>query len=193
MEDFPWPESGDELFRERDRIEDAWIHPSTVNFVVYADSYKQEADELVKSAVGKKTKSDKFIFPILYLYRHHIELQMKFIIRTARRLPGEDDPDYKHHRLKKLWRECRSIIEEAFPHGENDDIEVVENVVIEFAQADPGSYTFRYPEDKKEEPTIEGEEFIDLFNLYEVMQKTSNFFDGSGDGIYDMADSIPRR
>lgn len=184
-EEYPWPEKGDRVFEESSRPGDPWIHPTSVNFISYADSYKEAADELVKSAAGSKVKSDTLIFPILYLYRHHIELQMKFIIRTWRRLPQEEAPDYKHHRLRDLWQECRSIIEKAFPEEENRDVEVVENVVHELAESDPGSFTFRYPVDKDDEPTIEESQSIDLANLYEVMAKTSHFFDGAGSGVYE--------
>jgi hypothetical protein len=189
-EDYLWPEEDDRLFLADDPMEDAWIHPSSVNFAAYADSYKRAADHLVKKAIAKNKEQDFLIYPILFLYRHHIELQMKYIIRMWYRR-DEDRPNYMHHRLGDLWRECRKIIEEAFPDDESDDVEIVEEVIRELVEADPGSFTFRYPVDKKEQPVFEEERFISLQNLYEVMQKTSHFFDGVDGGIDAMIQASP--
>jgi hypothetical protein len=186
---YSWPEEGDRLFISEDRMEDAWIHPSNVNFVAYADSYKRAADHLVKKAIAKK-KQDFLIYPILFMYRHHVELQMKYIIRTWYRRRDER-PDYQHHRLGDLWRECQTIIDEAFPHDDSDDVEIVDEVIRELVEADPGSFNFRYPVDRDEQSVFEEEKFISLQNLYEVMQKTSHFFDGTGNGIAAMVQDSP--
>jgi len=189
-EDYSWPEKGDQLFISEDPMEDAWIHPSSVNFVAYADSYKRAADHLVKQAIAKNKEQDFLIYSILFLYRHHVELQMKYIIRMWYRR-DEDRPNYMHHRLGDLWRECRKIIEEAFPNDGSDDVEIVAEVIRELVEADPGSFTFRYPVDKKEQPVFEEERFISLQNLYEVMQKTSHFFGGVDGGVDAMIQASP--
>lgn len=112
FDDYAWPEEGDRLFISEDRMEDAWIHPFSANFGAYADSYKPAADHLVKKAIAKKKEQDFLIYPILFMYRHHVELQMrvelqmKYIIRTWYRRTDER-PDYLHHRLEDLWQKCR--------------------------------------------------------------------------------------
>jgi predicted nucleotidyltransferase len=191
MEDYSWPEDGDQLFLSNDPMEDAWIHPSSINFVVYADSYKRAADHLVKEAIRKHKEQDSLIYPILFLYRQHIELQMKYIIRTWYRRRKNEAPNYMHHNLERLWQGCREIIEEAWPSGDSDDVDIVEEVIHELAEADPGSFTFRYPIDTNDEPVIEEETFIDLRNLYVVMEKTSHFLDGCGEGITAMVQDSP--
>lgn len=171
-------------------MKDARIHPFSLNFVAYADSYKRAADQLVKKAIAKEKEQDFLIYPILFMYRHHVELQMKYIIRTWYRRKDER-PDYLHHRLEDLWKECRTIIKDAFPHDDSDDVEIVDEVIQELIEADPRSFNFRYPVDRKEQPVFEEEKFISLQNLYEVMQKTSHFFDGCGEGITAMVQDSP--
>lgn len=130
-EDLPWPEQGDSLFQESGRMSDAWIRPSDANFTVYAYSYREAAERLLKSAAaGGGHDSDLLIYPILFLYRHHVELQLKHIITEWRRHPDHSGPGYMHHGLKDLWRECGKIFEEVFPDSDDEATETVEKVIL---------------------------------------------------------------
>lgn len=182
--EYSWPEEGDRLFR-RSEIDDAWIHPTHINFVMFAASYKKAANFLVESAIGDRFRADELVYPIIFLYRHHVELQMKDIINTWRSLQGKAGPNFMHHRLKDLWCECREIIQEVFPGDNHTDTDVVEHIIKELAEADPGSFSFRYPVNKDGEMILESENYIDLINLREVIEKVSHYLDGTGTGVYE--------
>lgn len=122
-------------------------------------------------------------FSELVLYRHHIELQLKYIITEWRKHPDHSGSGYMNHRLKDLWRKCRKIIEEVFPDSDDEATEAVEKVIFELAEVDPGSYAFRYPISKNGNIMLDEERYIDIENLFLVIQKVSNYLDGSASGV----------
>ena len=79
------------------------------------EGYKTAADELVEQALGAKNvgRLDTFIFPILFLYRHFIELELKWIFLVY---SDGDSPvkksvlDKVKHNLMKIWKETKPIL-----------------------------------------------------------------------------------
>ncbi|MFT7087557.1 MAG: hypothetical protein ACJAZX_000994 [Rickettsiales bacterium] len=53
------------------------------NFLsVYASGYKEAANLIAEQIMGKRVyKKYAMIYPIMYLYRHYLELQLKNLIR----------------------------------------------------------------------------------------------------------------
>jgi hypothetical protein len=77
----PWPQKYDKLFKG-----DAdWWHNACLNFsldmgIGYVYGYKKAADILVEYIKDTKTNQDYLVYPIVFLYRHHLELIIKEII-----------------------------------------------------------------------------------------------------------------
>jgi hypothetical protein len=136
------------------------------------------ADRLVEGL--RDGEQDFLVYPIVFLYRHYIELELKELIRDGSRLLNKPRNRPAGHHLEKLWPQCRKILQEAFPEEPHADFDAMGELLIQFAQVDPTSTGFRYPEDTQGKPSLPGVTHIDLANLSEVVRKMAGFFDGAG-------------
>ena len=75
-----------------------------------------------------------------------------------------------------LWPVFREIAA-FFGEGDKDALVAVEKIAMEFAKIDPGSFTFRYPQDRKGNQIAIDMESIDLEQLRGVMAGVGNFFE----------------
>ena len=191
MGERPWPKKGDALFRQGDTRTDAWIHPMDVNFTIYADLYMKGAENLLHSITPGRRDEELLIYPILFLFRHHVELQVKYILSVWCDYEEEDfGQKYGTHNLKYLWDECRKVLDEVFPGEDDEATDAVEEMILELNEIDPQSMSFRYPINKKGEISFGEERFFSWENLYLAMQKMSNYFDGVSVGIGDYYDQM---
>jgi len=76
---------------------------SVGSWIVYADSFKKAADRLVEHVARERGDLDFFILPIMFLYRHSLELQLKDLVLLSGALLGCDaDKSLDDHRLTPL-------------------------------------------------------------------------------------------
>ncbi|MDO6803942.1 hypothetical protein Q4595_15940 [Wenyingzhuangia sp. 1_MG-2023] len=122
-----------------------------------ADSYKNSADLLVENIQNEHNKWTVF-FPIIYLYRHSIELYFKAIIKE----------ENTTHDLTKLLIYFNKIIETKF--NTNPPI-WFENMVKSFNDFDPRSTSFRYGNIEWEEEMV-----IDLKHIKKIINWSSESF-----------------
>jgi hypothetical protein len=176
--DFRWPSATDQLFA-------APVHWGTAAVVAQdtdhrhffmMEGYKEAADLLAEAAASYRPHRDRLLYPVVFCYRHYLELALKYVITTHGQLAGVS-PNTEDHDLDKLWPDVRRIIESVDPDNANGpDVEVMQRCVAEFAKIDPGSFTFRYPTSKKGLPVVVAFEYLDLKQLKETMEGIANFF-----------------
>jgi hypothetical protein len=144
-------------------LDEAWRHGGLVggwfavdNFEL-ADAYKLAGDTLVKTALSE-VDVHELLYPIFYSYRHALELYLKAIL----------SPKNKRHDLQALLQRLGEYLNRehaaSIPAWFN-------NVVLEFAEFDPESTTFRFSEEGvfSRRTGDSGEFWIDLVHLREVM------------------------
>jgi hypothetical protein len=184
-QDFRWPAVGDRLFVEPAHwSEGAKVGGHTFHrLVMMMDGYKEAADALVDVTASEKHRANVLVYPILFCYRHYIELALKYVLLMYGGLGGVE-PNTKDHDLEDLWRDVRRVIETTSSGEEDPDLEAVEAVIAEFAKIDRGSFTFRYPTDKKGQLLEIAVERVDLERLRDTMNGVTNFFMGA-DGFLD--------
>ncbi len=177
------PELGDRLFQHvnppaRRERQGSWL--------AYARSYKASADRLVQYA--DPNGSDADVYPILFLYRHYVELEMKSIaaltcvVQSANK--GDNlafqrlQPLLKTHNLTDLRPAFHSacfvvgFISERFLESLN----AFDSCVEELNTIDPGSYAFRYPIDRKLTPQLSQFTNVDLNHLKTIIDKFAVLF-----------------
>ena len=91
-----------------------WHNNASLNYMpdhstAYTEGYRRAAEILI----DQRRDQDFLVYPILFLYRHHIELLIKQVIGLALKLA--DDPDqhpYKKddHNLNRLWSAAQKLI-----------------------------------------------------------------------------------
>jgi hypothetical protein len=172
----PWPKNGDKLFSTQTDGSEAMIAGVSVSFGSFAASFKDAANLLVAHLDSHTSyERDRLIIPVIYLYRHHVELMLKAIIDRGDELyQTQRLKECMHHRLVDLWHVAKEMIV-----GNElctiQETKVVEDIIREFADADPISFSFRYPVDKDLNKLPPQWHKISVANLQNTMTKLSNF------------------
>lgn len=136
-----------------------------------AEKYKEAADTLAAAAVKGEVILDRAILPIAFLYRHVLELLIKDIIFTSRCIEDEDNDYPQHHNLKDLWAEVMRLLKKHYGKEFPKELDYMQNIIDDFHAHDPWSISFRYPTDKKGNPTQGTFWRIDINNFCEVMNR----------------------
>ena len=135
------------------------------------DAYHRAARLLVDDFSARNGYNDLDAYPIVYLYRHSIELMMKAILTVGNKLSGllgdprlETRDIYTHHSLARNIKQIKRIFEavdwtDAFEQAGMGKGEF-ERVVEEFEQIDASSMTFRYPITKDGRPSLAEKHFV---------------------------------
>lgn len=125
---------------------------------------------------------DTWVFPILFLYRQYLELQMKDMVLNYGNMNTAEKKKFlkdSSHSLKKVWNKLKPILLDS---GLNDkeikDVEIVEGYIEQFHQRDLDSIKFRYPIGKELNRVVDREYRINLKNLRDRMKELENFFNG---------------
>ncbi|MFG6510623.1 MULTISPECIES: hypothetical protein [unclassified Sulfitobacter] len=182
--EFRWPSPDDEAFSVADDpSENATISDDGfARLVLMTEGYKRAADLMVEAAAGDNLSRDTLVFPIIFNYRQFLELSLKYQIATFGPAVGVE-PNWTSHDLAKLWAEFLAIMER-FGTADPDEVDpVVERIILEFAKIDPGSYSYRYPVDRKGNPVPVAYPDLHLPTLADVMQGVAGYFTGC-DGYF---------
>lgn len=188
------PPRGINLFSaSSDRNADAIIGNRGIRWGLYCGGYKQAADALVDHFFKEHDYSayhDAQAYPIIFLYRHYLELRLKELFISYGYLSG-DSAEVRGHRLITLWRkvcERAKRVSTESTYEIDADMEALEDIIKQFDSIDQNSDVFRYPvlSDGKTQalPPIQ----IGLQQLKEVMHWASDVLDGWNDGVYQYID-----
>jgi len=141
---------------------------------LYAGGFLQAADRLVHGCRGMPYE-DALIYPILNLYRHHLELELKYLVRYCK--GGERFRDWltKTHSLMELWNCMTQIYPRFGTWTSAESTEGCHRLLSEFDQHDRNSQSSRYPEDKHGKQTLLALETVDLQILKLGVHKISHY------------------
>ncbi len=115
---------------------------------MYADSYREAADFLSQNVNSSLQRIDLFVYPVLFLYRHHLELLLKLIIKKGKILLDEKQENTKHHKLNKLWFITKDIIGKIWEDAyDSPSFKLIEQIIHDYVQVDGRGVNFRYSPD----------------------------------------------
>ncbi len=168
----------------------------------YSSGYRAAAFALAKEVCEAQNGRDRLVYPIVYLYRHHIELILKSIIIIASSLLDRDMFESPHgHRLYDLWTILRPLLnpvcalvpEEPFAL---EDIDGVEWYIAQLNEHDPDGQRFRYATTKqgkkitKDVPSLKEDlVHINIRVFAEGMEKLANYLEGIEAWFSDLIDA----
>src|SRR5688572_8051597 len=129
------------------------VHFTFPDFRIWALAYTHSARTLKRSLLARYRFSDYEAYPLVFLYRHALELHLKNLIVRAVDLSSlvGDEPLMDRlratHRLPVLLSLARRLLASHYP---NDDfiagtLRSLDGVVADLDAIDPDSMTFRYP------------------------------------------------
>jgi hypothetical protein len=167
--DFPW--------------DDEWDYAYQQGYFWAGDNL---AHDLIDREAIEKAPAGRELYgvdlPMLYCYRHFLEISLKRLIQVLVPLTDLDVSSdiNKEHGLMPLWNEAKRLMAAAFsPPSAGDDTEQhVERAINDFHQYDPSSQTFRYRRDTSGKPHEDRLPHADLRQLIKTMRGLHNYFQG---------------
>lgn len=149
-----------------DDIDETWTHAALFGGMVdgahddysLANNFRMAGDILIQRGL-EHFGAYELLYPVLYNYRHAIELYLKAIVKPVKR----------NHDLAGLMNQFKNLLKER--HNVNVPT-WFENVIEEFNKFDPDSTTFRYPG----QTNASEELMVNLPELQKIMSIISDSF-----------------
>jgi hypothetical protein len=140
------------------------------DFGVFSKGYTLAANRLAGFLFEAQRFSDYEAYPIVFLYRHAIELSLKHIIYTSAKLAAFkhlDDVDrglQNSHDLKRLSGIVATLLATLFPKdaGLRQAIAMVTETCREFSEIDPRSDGYRYPINREGQVSTNRHQVVNL-------------------------------
>ncbi|TML00267.1 MAG: hypothetical protein E6G34_01905 [Actinobacteria bacterium] len=178
-------EPGERLFLDTGKHREMAMIDYSLTEDRYIVSYR-EAGEVLATHVMHSGMSDLLVFPILFAYRHWLELELKSLITLGQQWRGENIEPIHTHKLEVLWPLARAAIEAAFP-DDPADLDTVGSIVDELVAVDPASMSFRYARDRTGGVNLPaGLERVNVGHIATVMSQVGILLDGAADAMADM-------
>ena len=155
----------------------AWIPKDSAQWHRYACGYKDGAERVYESWVS--LGDDSLVFPIVFLYRHYVELRIKELLQSAEKYLDIPRGWQSNHKIEELWELLTQLLSQIFPDEPKADLQNAGRLVRELAEGDPLSFNFRYPKSKKGRQHLENLERLDIVSFTDAMRRLSAFLDGA--------------
>lgn len=178
-----------------------------------AGAYKLAADMILDSHLATRgSHHDILLFPVLYLYRHCVELRLKDLLlfgilsqffnkATADKILDKKNGILYQHRLCALWNKARDLLAHHYPR--DSQLKVAESMINDLHQIDPDGQTLRFDRVKDtlrlrrprfkqggpRGPVYKIPETIDIANLRQSMDRLYAYLENRYDGIVDWWDA----
>lgn len=177
--EFRMPQDGDKAFLPSgDWSRDAYIDESAyIRRGALVLGYKSAGDKLVEFALSDALELNTLIYPIIFCYRHYLELSIKWMIEVHGLKIGAK-PIVKSHDLRECWLKLKNMFDEYSLPDEDNYTEIVERIIFEFDHIDQNNINFRYHKDNNFEDIEIPAQSIDIGNLRSVINCVENYFSG---------------
>jgi hypothetical protein len=167
-----------------------WRNSPEEEFHLYGEAFWNAARKLVEGdEVDSGPGSDFTACPVVYLYRQALELYLKDILIGKGGDLLDPRPDTKtilgrNHSLKRHVPEVRRIFErfgweKQFGKDCVSTFDDFEQIVNELEDIDPGSFSFRYPLDKKLSRSLGSHFTFSVREFARIMDDVLNTLDGA--------------
>ncbi|KFI23624.1 hypothetical protein [Nitrosococcus oceani] len=143
------------------------------DFGVFAKGYRLGAERLAESLTSAHRFADYEAYPVVFLYRHALELSLKHIIYSAALIsafqfsPSADGRLKNDHRLPPLASGVAQVLELLFPKEGSLRLLMreISEICDDWRNLDPHSYAYRYPIDIQGKPSTRQHQVVNLRSL----------------------------
>ena len=180
-----------------------WHNTPEKEFTYMAEAFYDAAKEGIQKLKANRhfgiegiPLEDFQAYPVIFLYRHALELSMKALLRVGADMltlkgltPANQQTLRETHSLNWLREEVERVFAAygwTWNCG-NDHFRTVNDlrsVIAEFDGVDPGSYAFRYPITTKGLPSLEDSFKFSVFRFAEVLDSVMPTLIGAISGAY---------
>jgi hypothetical protein len=200
----PPPRKEDILFPRRSHKEQQGDLTHTLgDDWVYSNGFRLAARHLAERLGDAGNEQIFLIYPIVYLYRHHAELVLKAIIKSAttlldREITGNDSKILGSHDLRELWTMAQILLNPVCEIEGTSlflaaELEWVDSYIGQIHEHDPDGQRFRYATMKAKGANKSGattpslSRALELANVATAMENLADFLEGI-DGWLDQVD-----
>jgi hypothetical protein len=171
----------------------------TAEFGYYGSGFLEAARTIARSFARRRGRRQIDILPVLFLYRHSIELLAKAVILSGNRLmqqggAGQDERDIfasfgrSRHRLRPLLDSIGQVFEYAhwqwhWPKSTIESFDDAKGVIEELDALDPDSFNFRYPTNIRGERGISPGHLIGQRTILAVLDDLAESLDTAVFGL----------
>ena len=160
------------------------------DFAAFGEGYHLAAKNLTENLIKKHNFPDYEGYPIIFLYRHSLELYLKFLIYKSAKLINFKSLKFlqikleNSHKLIYLSNLAKDLLIKLFPNdkGLEDLMPEIIELCKQFETLDENSYSFRYPITTKGEISTDKHLVVNIDSVYNTMEKyleiLSNFHFG---------------
>jgi hypothetical protein len=172
-----------------------FMHSPQTEFGPYGGGFHEAARILAKEFLQYQSGfSDLEGPPIVYLYRHALELHLKGVVLAGNRLMQLDGGDgleddalwalLGSHRLSALLPHVRRVFRhvnwsDEINHGPIKTFADIRSVVHDLERVDPESFAFRYPTNKKGKASVGHHFSFSVRHFVSVMDPLIELLSGS--------------
>ena len=184
--EFPWPSEGDDPYKLTPGASHlaACLHftHGVPWWYGIAEGFKRIADLAVAHVEQTGHEADFYVYPVLFCYRHYLEVMLKQLILDLWQLYDVDDERVPGtHSLDAIWGIAEPLLLKHTP--EPTTCRNVRAALARFNALDPRSDSYRYPVDKNGEAHLEGVSSIDLGQVRAVVERLSVFLDAASTAV----------
>nr|WP_294517876.1 hypothetical protein [uncultured Rhodopila sp.] len=169
-----------------------WRTEASVNYgpseVAYQSGFRRAAFHLARHVCETGRGQDFLIYPIVYLYRHHIELALKSIIDIAcclleRELTARELKTLGRHDLAALWQLARPLLNpvaalDDSPGLPADDLDDIDSYIRQLHAHDPDGQRFRYATTAKRGPSLRPDlQHINILDFANALERLADYLD----------------
>jgi hypothetical protein len=148
-------------------------HAPRSDFAIFAEGYHRAARRVAEALLGQGHFPDYEAYPVVFLYRHALELNLKNIVYKAallsafHRMSDIDGTLYNNHKLPPLASRAAQVLQKLFPEdpGIRSIADDLKSVTQDFSEIDESSFAYRYPMQKDGSPVVAQTQNVDLAGL----------------------------
>lgn len=147
------------------------------DFFDYAWGFYDAAEASIDAAIEHKAPLDVLVYPIVFCYRHALELSLKHLRKELPRLWNEPTAYATKHTFPVMWGEVQTFLQRSV-HFDPDGslVPMVDRVLKDVEEFDAGGTVFRYPEDTKGAPHLQDARIINVLVLRDAMREVREAF-----------------
>lgn len=155
----------------------------------YAKGYFRAGKVLVDDQISRTAGVDLAVYPIAYLFRHSIELALKYLAETLPPLWDEVRTVRSTHYLSDNWAIVREFLSRRKEFDQDGQaVTMVERILKDFLEFDPSGEVFRFPASKAGELHLQDARIINLEVLGAAMGEVYDVFEQwvcTADAMYE--------
>ncbi len=154
-------------------------------FDAYADAYYRAAEYLANNLSESNGYYDTDACPIIFLYRHAVELYLKHIIVMGNKLKNisTEKNIFNTHNIRDLLTLAKERLIQCDLWENNNYGDKLLELMDELSSLDPHSFCFRYPTDKNSKPTVTPHFKLNVLTFSERASDTCDMLGGACLGL----------